>query len=229
MNENKQLVPLAIVLAGGLIAAAIYFGGGATGSTHSLTGNSPGSPSATGEIENVTNKDHIVGSPNAKVIIVEYSDTECPFCKIFHNTMISVMDSYKGKDVAWVYRHFPIAELHSKAAKEAEATECAAELGGNDGFWNFTNKVFATTNSNDSLDPAELPKIAASVGLDVTAFNACLSSGKYTDAIKKDVEAAIKAGARGTPYSVVISGKKKLEISGAQPADAVKAAIDSLL
>src|SRR6185436_7093141 len=83
------------------------------------------------EMEPVTEKDHILGNPNAEVIMVEYSDLECPFCKEFHSTLRRVMNEY-GKDgkVAWVYRHFPIDSLHPKARKEAEATECAAELGG---------------------------------------------------------------------------------------------------
>ncbi|MEX2010399.1 MAG: thioredoxin domain-containing protein [Parcubacteria group bacterium] len=227
-TDNKQLIPLAIVVAGALVAGAIYFGGSTGGPSNALTGNTNNN-TVTGDIAPVTSKDHIIGDPNAKVVIIEYSDTECPFCKIFHNTMLQVMNDYEGKSVAWVYRHFPIAELHAKAGKEAEATECAAELGGNDAFWAYINRLFELTNSNDSLDLAELPRIAASIGLDVGAFNECLSSGKYAEAIKDAVQAAVKAGARGTPYSVIISGKNKVEINGAQPIERVKAAIDSLL
>ena len=97
----------------------------------------------------ISAEDHILGKLDAPIIIVEYSDLECPFCKVFHRTMHEVMDKY-GKDnkVAWIYRQFPIDSLHSKARKEAEATECANELGGNDGFWKFTDEVFGTTNSN---------------------------------------------------------------------------------
>ena len=222
--QNKFLIPLAIVVAGVLVSAAIYFGGSTV------------SPVAGGEdelkeieIPTVTETDHIVGSRNANLVIVEYSDTECPFCKVFHNTMKEVVSTYEG-EVAWVYRHFPIAQLHAKATKEAEATECAAELGGNQGFWNYINKVFDTTNSNDSLDPAELPKIATAVGLDATAFNACLSSGRHAEFIKKSVEEAVKAGARGTPYSVIIAKDgTKVVINGAEPIAMVKAKIDALL
>jgi protein-disulfide isomerase len=225
MAENKFLVPLAIVIAGGLIAVSIYFGGGG-GGLAAGTRTTP-DPSSV-DVPAVTAADHIVGSRDAKVVIVEYSDTECPFCKVFHNTLRQVMSDYNGK-VAWVYRQFPIAELHSKAPKEAEATECAAELGGNEGFWNFTHKLFDTTNSNDSLDPSELPRIAASVGLDVTAFNSCLASGKYKDKIAKSVNEAFAVGAGGTPYSFLISGNKKVVINGAESLAAVRAKIDALL
>ena len=222
---NKFLVPLAIVVAGIFIAGAIYFGG----SVRPTTNDQRPTTNAKIDIAPVTEKDHIIGSRNADLVIVEYSDTECPFCKSFHPTMKEVVRTYDGK-VAWVYRHFPIAQLHAKAAKEAEATECAAELGGNQGFWNYIDKVFETTNSNDSLNPSELPKIAQAVGLDVTAFNACLSSGKYTEFVQKSVEEAVKAGARGTPYSVIISKDgKKVVINGAEPFAMVKAKLDDLL
>lgn len=224
---NKQLVPLSIVVAGGLIALAVYFGGSETGKLP--TNNAVDTETATIEIAPVTAKDHILGSRNAELVIVEYSDTECPFCKNFHNTMHQVVTDYDGK-VAWVYRHFPIAQLHSKASNEAEATECAAELGGNQIFWRYIDKLFEITSSNDSLDPAELPKIATTVGLNEEAFKTCLSSGKYTEFITKSVEDSIKAGARGTPYSVIITkDDQKVIINGAEPTASVKAKIDALL
>lgn len=224
------MIPLAIIVAGALIAGAIYFGGKPSSVT-SLTQNARGNQvAAVGEVAAVTAKDHILGDPaTAKLTIVEYSDLECPFCKVFHNTMHKVMDTYNGQ-VAWVFRQFPIAQLHSKAPKEAEASECAAELGGNTAFWKYIDEVFATTGSNNSLDPAELPVIASDVGLNVTAFNNCLSSGKYTKLISDAVVAATKAGAQGTPYSVIITKDgKKSPINGAQPFETVKAQIDALL
>jgi protein-disulfide isomerase len=227
MENNKYLIPLAIVLAGILIAGAIYMGGRVE--PRSLTGGNPTTISTDIKLPKVTAKDHIVGSADAPIVIVEYSDTECPFCKAFHQTMQDVVTEYDGK-VAWVYRHFPIAQLHSKAPKEAEATECAAEQGGNTAFWNFINKVFATTNSNDSLDPTQLPIIAGQVGLDVDAFNKCLSSGKYTEMIQDSIKEAIAAGAQGTPYSVIVaaSGKKDI-INGAEEKSSVEARINALL
>lgn len=224
-SQSKLLVPLAIVVAGGLVALAIYFGG----STPQLDSGQAISPTTDIDIAPVTVKDHIVGDRGADLVIVEYSDTECPFCKVFHNTMKEVVNTY-GNRVAWVYRHFPIVQLHSKAPKEAEATECAAELGGNKAFWTYTNRIFEITNSNDSLNPSELSKIAIYAGLDEAAFNTCLSSGKYTEFIKKSVEEAVKAGARGTPYSVIISKDgTKTVINGAEPLASVKTKIDVLL
>lgn len=227
-----MMVPLAIIIAGLFIAAAIYFGGSSKPISGSLTGNDPNSTVlATGSVvAPVSDKDHLRGDPNAKVIIVEYTDFECPFCKAFHNTMQQIMSSYDPSEVALVYRQFPIVQLHSKAPKEAEASECVAELGGNSAFWKFADQIFATTGSNDTLDPAQLPILASAVGVNTEAFNTCLSSGKYTEKINDAVAAAAKAGAQGTPYSVAMTKDgKKVVINGAQPFQTVKATIDSLL
>ena len=125
---------------------------------------------------------------------------------------------------------FPIASLHAKAIKEAEATECAAELGGNAIFWQYLDTIFETTNSNDSLDPLKLPEIAVSLGLDEAAFNTCLSSGKHNAFILQSVEDAVKAGARGTPYSVILSKSgDKMIINGAESMAKIKIKIDSFL
>lgn len=226
-SQNSFLIPLAIVVAGGFVATAIYFGTGSADSpTAAIDTNNLDTQI---DLVPVTERDHIIGSRNSALVIIEYSDTECPFCKTFHNTMHQITREYDGK-VAWVYRHFPIAQLHTKAAKESEATECAAELGGHQAFWKYIDKIFETTSSNDSLDPSELPRIATAIGLDVTAFNTCLSSGRHAELVKKSVEEAIKAGALGTPYSVIVAKDgKKVVINGAEPIAMVKAKIDALL
>lgn len=202
MEKNTWTTPLAIVIAGVLIAGGIYFGSKAP--DIDKTGDDF---QASQEIRAIANTDHILGNPNAEIIVLEYGDLECPPCKLFHQTMTQVMEKY-GKDgnVAWVYRHLPIVELHSKAPKEAEATECAFEQGGNEAFWNFANKIYDITPSNDGLDLAELPKIAKELSLDVSKFNACLSSGKYTEKVQDDYNDAMVAtdGQPGTPHVKII-------------------------
>ncbi len=223
-QTSKFLVPVAIVIAGALIAGAIYGGGGKMGGTTNTKQVADNI-----EIPAISAEDHVLGNPNADVVIVEYSDTECPFCKVFHNTLKDIMSTY-GNKVAWSYRHFPIAQLHSRATKEAEATECAASLGGNAAFWKYLDKIFETTNSNDSLDPNQLPILAQGPGIDHQGFVNCLSSGQFTQKVQDSVAEAIKIGARGTPYSVLISKDgKKIVVNGAEPFEMVKAKIDSLL
>ena len=235
MNLEKFSVPFAIIIAAGLIAVSLYYSNVksseqiAKAKVAQLT--QPVVSDTTSTMRPISASDHILGNPNADVIIVEYSDLECPFCKAFHQTLQRVMSEY-GKDgkVAWVYRHFPIDQLHSKARKEAEATECANELGGPAKFWEYTNMVYNTTTSNNTLDPAELPKIAKSVGLDVKAFNTCLSSGKYEAKVEADYQDAIKVGGRGTPNSILVSKDgTRIVVQGAQPYDSLKLTLDALL
>lgn len=202
MEKNTLSIPIAIVIAGTLVAGSIY-----------LVNKDDAKPTSANDgatieyridILPVNDSDHIRGNPGAAIKIVEYSDTECPFCKRFHNSMIDILDT-SGKDgtVAWVYRHFPIKSLHKKAIREAEATECVASLAGEDAFWTYLDSIYATTGSNDKLPDEALFSLANDVGVSTTALNSCLDSGEFTDKVAASVIEAQKAGARGTPYSVI--------------------------
>ena len=231
---EKLSVPMAIVIAGALIAGAFYFSNiKASQQLANIQAKVLTEPPPDTDINMrpISGDDHILGNPNADLIIVEYSDTECPFCKQFHTTLQRVMSEY-GKDgkVAWVYRHFPIDQLHSRARKEAEATECANELGGASKFWEYTNAIYNITTSNNTLEPTQLPVIAKSVGLNVDAFNKCLASGRYTGKVEADYQDAVRAGGRGTPNSIIITKDgTKTVVQGAQPYESLKLTLDVLL
>lgn len=186
-------------------------------------------------VQPISEADHVRGNRDATVKLIEFSDFECPFCKSFHPTTKALLDEY-GKDakVAIVYRHFPLDQLHSKARKEAQAAECANEQGGNDAFWAFADKLFEVTPSNNQLDLAELPKLAAEIGLDETKFTECLAGdmkgGKYAAHIEENSQDAISSGGTGTPYSLVISARGTLyPINGALPYASVKSIVDRAL
>lgn len=220
---QPYFVPIAIVVAGVLIAGAFIWAnkGPADGTTE---------PKKV-VVTPVTGSDHILGNPNAPIVIVEYSDLECPFCKQFHETMKTVMDEYgpTGK-VAWVYRHYPIPQLHPNAPEIAEASECIAELGGNDAFWKFLDAMFAVAPLNERLDMTKLPSLAEQVGVDVEAFNACRSSDRHVAKVTKSVEDALAAGATGTPYSVMVTETgETIPVQGAQPLAAIRTVIDTIL
>lgn len=220
--SQNYAIPFAIVIAGLAIAGAIYFGDGKQAAV---------AAQPAGTVDPVTSSDHILGNPNAKVVIVEYSDPECPFCKSFHATMNRIMSEY-GKDgkVAWVYRHWIARPQHTKAPKEAAATECASKLGGNTKFWEYINKLFDTTQGNNTLDLNELPKIAAGIGINVDAFNKCLESADIKTLVEKKLEDGQRNGRGGTPYSIIFVGEKLVgSIEGAYPYEAVKAQIEELL
>ncbi len=238
-TKTSLSVPMAIVVAGVLVSGAVFFSRGSANEGKGLTREPlkmpetaavAGAP-ALSALRPVGATDHIRGNPDAPVLVIEYSDTECPFCKRFHETMREVIADYgKSGKVAWVYRHFPLAQLHSKALHEAEATECAAEIGGNNGFWNYLDELMRVTPSNDGLEPSELPKIAARVGLDRVAFESCLASGTRQARVADDYANAVATGGTGTPWSIVVGkGGERVVINGAQPYTAVKETIDKLL
>lgn len=234
-GQNPYLMPLAVVIAGGLIAGAVLLNGGTAEIAKQKNINpTPQNPEqqvgSTDAVAKITEKDHIKGNPDALVKIVEYSDFECPFCKQFHNTMNEVMDKYGASgDVAWVFRQFPLEQLHPvKAQAVAVASECANEQGGNDTFWKFTDRYFELTLTNNRTDiDTVIPQIAKEIGLDTTVFNTCRQSGKYDEHIQGDIANAVATGGRGTPWSVVIAPNgKTFPINGAQPRAAVEQIIE---
>jgi protein-disulfide isomerase len=230
---EKMSLPISIIIAGLLIAGGIYLNGKITKEAPTVAQKQQiASENLADVIRPIDANDHILGSSKARILVVEYSDTECPYCKNFQTTMLSLMKNYGDNgQVAWVYRHYPIAELHSQSSKEAEATECAANLGGNSKFWEYIDQIYEVTPSNNNLDPKQLTTIAVGVGLSSVDFNSCLESGQFAPRVNSDIKNAEELGASGTPYSVVIDTKnnKYYPIEGAYPYDQVKSIIDLIL
>jgi len=226
-NDQKQIAG-AILIVGVLIAGAILLK-----DAKAPTGNAPTGAQAPQNLPDkagrpVSSTDHIRGNLNAKIVIVEYSDLECPFCKVFHVTMNKVLQN--NNDVALVFRNYPIPQLHPKAFKEAEAAECAYDQGGNDAFWKYVDRIFEITPSNNGLDATELPKIAQYIDINVDSFNTCLNSGKFTAKVQADVDDGVKAGVNGTPSSFILKNGKLIDtIPGAQPYENVKQKLDAAL
>lgn len=182
------------------------------------------------DVPKVTKDDHVRGDRNARIALIEYSDLECPYCKSVHPTITQVLDTYKSQ-VMWVYRHYPLS-FHANAQKEAEASECASELGGNDAFWKFIDTIYERTTSNGTgfaLD--KLVLLAVEIGLDEPKFKSCLDSGRYEKRVKDDMNGGSLAGVTGTPGNILLdtrTGKTRL-ISGAVPMASFKSAIDEML
>jgi protein-disulfide isomerase len=157
------------------------------------------------------------GAANAPIQLVEFSDFQCPFCARAHSTVQQVLTTY-GDKVRFVYRHYPLPN-HPNAKPAAEASACALEQ---DRFWPFHDRLFANTSK---LADSDLKAHAASIGLDVAAFNACFDSRKYKDQVERDIDEAGDAGVTGTP-AFFINGRP---LEGAQPFDAFKRLIDEEL
>jgi protein-disulfide isomerase len=127
-------------------------------------------------------------------------------------------------DVAWVYRHFPLEQLHPQAESVAIAAECVGELAGSDAFWSFTDGYFAARGAGDATAHSVLvPQLATAAGAPSAAFEECVTSGRTQTLVQEDMDNAIATGGRGTPWSILIGPTgKTYPINGALPDNAVE-------
>jgi protein-disulfide isomerase len=202
------------------------------GTANPTAGNAPTAPTpqAAAVAPKIVNTDHMRGNKKAQIVLVEYSDLECPFCKTFHLTAQKIVDEYKGK-VMWVYRHYPLS-FHANAQKESEAAECVTDLGGEDAFWKFIDAIYERTTSNGTGFALEkLGPLAAEVGVSQSKFQECLDSGKFAQKVKDEEAQGAKEGITGTPGNILLDVKsgKTQTIPGAVPFEQIKPIIDGML
>jgi protein-disulfide isomerase len=157
------------------------------------------------------------GNPKAPVMIVEFSDYQCPYCHQVEPTVKEVLTKY-GDKVSFSYRDFPLTAIHFQAMIAAEASRCAEEQGK---FWEYHDQLFAASK----LEKDSLIEYARSLKLDDKQFESCLTSEKYKADIDKDAQEGRKAGVTGTP-GFFING---VALSGAQGQDAFVRVIDDEL
>jgi protein-disulfide isomerase len=170
--------------------------------------------------------DPVKGLDDAPIVIIEFSDFQCPFCGRFYSQTLpqikkEFIDTGKAQ---FVYRDFPISSIHSQAKPAALAAECANEQGK---FWEYHNKIF---ENQSNLSEENLKKWAKEIGLNMTTFKSCFDSKKYDSEVNKDFSDGQNAGVSGTPTFFI--GKRNEEpqkIVGAQGFNVFKQAIDSLL
>lgn len=222
MDKNPNFLPIIIVVAGVLIAASIFFvrSNSATPMKGDLS-----------QLRPVSTADHLVGNPEAAVIIVEYSDIDCQYCKQFHEALEQVMADYGTQgNLAWVYRHFPLIEAHPHAAAHAEAAECVASLGNPDLFFRFIDALHQAAPDANQFDPTKYGPVVTSLGVSVSDFQTCIEGSKFEKRVADDFDNAVAIGAGGAPYSVIlIKGHEPIPVSGALPYQALKKIIDAAL
>jgi len=140
----------------------------------------------------VTLDDPSLGPKGALVTIVEFSDFECPYCRQAFPIIREIVNIY-GDKIRYIYRDFPVSDLHPNAEKAAEAAQCAYEQGK---FWPYHDKLFL---NQENLNINDLKLYASQVGLNQELFDVCLDSGKYENEVKQDFNDGVLAGVRGTP------------------------------
>jgi protein-disulfide isomerase len=228
-KRGSTSVVVSIVVAITIIIIAIILSGGndttAQGNTSAGNIKAPNTQTIKG-LRLPSTDDHIQGDINAPVTIIEFSDFECPFCSRLHPTLEKLTSDFPEK-VSWVYRHFPLTQIHSTARSAAIASECVADLGGNDSFWEFTSTLF---QNQRSLGDDLYSETAANLGINIDEFNICMKDKSVAQEVDTDLKEATSSGGRGTPFSIAVSEDgRMIPFSGALPYEQILTIIDSLI
>lgn len=232
-NDQKFLVPGAIVAAALIIAFAVLYSSG-SGAKRTLEekdlviGPSP----VAGEEVNIEDAPFL-GNPEAPVTVVEFADFQCPFCgRFFRDTLPQLVENYvKTGKVKFVYKDF--AFLGRESTRAAEASKCARDQGK---FWEYHDFLYKYLSDNyydkgqngenvGAFSDSNLKRFARDLGLRVDEFDTCLDAGKYADAVSKDVEDGRVAGVTATPTNFV----NGIIIQGAVPYATFSQAIEEAL
>ena len=242
-NGGQKQIAGAIIIAGLVIAGAILIKGN-TATVNSLADNAL----ANITIAKVGPNDRTLGNAKAKVTLIMYEDFQCPFCGAVFGSQsnIPLIQSLKQSDPSWapfeppiindyvkngsvqfVYRDYPF--LGPESIEAAQAARCAGDQGQ---FWQYHDYLFSHQNGENqgAFVDAKLEGFAKTLGLDQTAFNQCLSTGKYAQTVADSKTEGTTAGVTGTPKGFILkNGKVVATIDGAEPWSMVQPKIDSAL
>ncbi len=193
----------------------------------------PSQPNAPQIFQISLDDDPFKGDPNAPVIVVEFSDFQCPFCSRFYQqTLPLIQENYidTGK-IKFVYRDLPLDSLHPNARLTHIAAECADEQ---EKFWEYHDVLFEKQSQWQRLSSTDLPitltQFATDLGLQSASFETCLESEEMANEVKKDVADATRYGSTGTPTFFVGNEEDGfIKLVGAQPYAAFQAAIENYL
>ncbi|MBN1916061.1 DsbA family protein [Candidatus Dojkabacteria bacterium] len=242
IDLQNFLVPISIFLSSIIIALSIFLAGRtiaisidpdsvkSSKDDNSVIGNVEGEVAPVEPEEPIIttisiDDDAILGDPNAKVAIVEFSDYECPFCKRhWEETYSEIVKNYVDTgEVIIVFRDFPLSFHDPAATREAYAAECAREQGNDKTYYKMHDKIFETSIGNGAgISDDTMRSLAEGIGIDGNKLIDCMNSGKYADEVQKDLSEGSVAGINGTPGFVI--GKLGSDgmvtgtiVSGAQP------------
>lgn len=168
---------------------------------------------------------YTIGDPEAPITIVEYTDFQCPFCgRHYQQTYPQIVEQYVDTGIVrYVFKDFPLNNIHPEAAKAAEAARCAGDQAA---YLAMHDILFERQNEWSGKDPIEIFNgYAEEIGLDGGIFEQCLSNGTYASAVDADLQEGIDLGVTGTP-AFFING---YPVSGAQPFTLFEQAIEQLL
>ena len=209
--KYSTVILLAIIVIGGFF---LFKGDSGTGNPATDTGSD--NQQAINAKALIEANDPVLGSADAKISIIEFSDFQCPFCaRAFEGAIADFKQSsyFTNGEVNLIYKQFPLNSIHPYAQGAAEASLCAQAQGK---FWEYHDTLFA---NQAALDTTSLKQYAAQLGLNTGEFNSCLDNGDSESEVNKELAQATAAGGRGTPFFVIVNkdNGKYGTVSGACP------------
>jgi protein-disulfide isomerase len=151
----------------------------------------------------VGDRDHVRGPASAPVTLVEYGDYQCPYCGAAYQ-VVKALQARLGRELRFVFRNFPLTQVHAHAEHAAEAAEAVSATGGSDAFWTMHDTLF---EHQTALQDADLVRYAESVGVDGAVVTEALATHEYLPRVKSDFMSGVRSGVNGTP-SFFINGTK---------------------
>jgi protein-disulfide isomerase len=209
------------LILGGLLIAVIAFSAGyvARGVSSPPAANPAVVGQGSSRVEVSVDDDPSLGAQDAPVTIIEFSDYQCPYCRVWHAQVFGELIATYGSKVRFVYRDFPLDQIHPEARPSAIAATCAGEQGK---YWEYHNLLFT---SDLGLSDDSRTTYAQRLGLDLERFASCVARGATNDEVDADQRDGLAVGVQGTP-TFFINGRP---LVGAQPLEAFASIIDDEL
>ena len=221
-GKNINTLGVIAAFALGLLAGYFIWGYGSNDTPNLIEVRDAPSEAMPGEVNRVdvpTEGFPSEGPDDAPIVIVEFSDFECPFCTKWHNeTYLPLLEEYPDQ-IKLVYRNFPLTSLHPNAYLAAEAAICA---GDQDRYWDYHEALF---ENQYGLSEDALLQYAEELGLEMDSFSTCLIEREYKDFVRADMDYAISIGVQSTP-TFYVNG---ILIVGAQPIQVFRSVIEDEL
>lgn len=219
-----------------IIVASIVIAGGLMGYGLITQGNSANAtPKAMFKGKAISDTDYVEGKVDSKVVVIEYSDPECPFCGQVSATIKQLRSEY-GDKAAFVYRHFPLTQIHKEAFDRSRAIACAGKVGGSTKYYQYIDTYYGyeTSKQSTQMPATALNDFAKTIGLDMTAFTTCMKENQTGQLVTDSVTDGATAGVQGTPSTfILVKTKKGYEqismVDGARSLDFFKTAIEEAL
>lgn len=236
--KNMNLSTPSAVIAGSVLISLSLIANGliiSHGNGNSLGVSAVEKPSNMFAGKSIDGKDYVLGDENADVAVIEYSDPECPFCVQLSPTIKQIQEKYAGK-IAFVYRHFPLTQIHPHAFDESRAIACAGAGEGKTGYYKYIDALFSYKYGKQTT---QLPQngvfdLAKTAGLDISKFTQCYNTQATAQIVNDNQADGVKAGVQGTPTTFVLKKKGNgyeviALVDGARPIEAFTAPIEEAL